>query len=65
MDQRIDKIFGLISGLPYDMVTQLADKMKEIKDISPKVKKMISLFDKLSDEDKQQFLNNVQFTDDG
>jgi hypothetical protein len=65
MDERLDKMIGLISRLPADQITVIIEKCKTLWEISPRVTKLISLFDKLSDEEKEQFFRNVKPMEDG
>ena len=59
MDERLNKLLWLIERLPADQIVIIADKCKSYGEISPKVQKLISIFDKLSDEEKEQFFRNV------
>lgn len=64
-DDRVDKMIWLISKLPADQITVIIEKCKSLGEISPRVSKLISLFDKLSDEEKHQFFTNVKPMEDG
>ena len=59
MDERLNKLLWLIERLPADQIVIIAEKCKGFGEISPKVQKLISIFDKLSDEEKEQFFRNV------
>lgn len=59
MDERLNKLLWLIERLPADQIVIIAEKCKWFGEISPKVQKLISIFDKLSDEEKEQFFRNV------
>lgn len=59
MDERLNKLLWLIQSLPADQIVIIAEKCKGLWEISPKVQKLISIFDKLSDEEKDQFFRNV------
>lgn len=59
MDERLNKLLWLIERLPADQIVIIAEKCKGFGEISPKVQKLISVFDKLSDEEKEQFFRNV------
>ena len=59
MDERLNKLLWLIERLPADQIVIIAEKCKGFWEISPKVQKLISVFDKLSDEEKDQFFRNV------
>ena len=59
MDERLNKLLWLIEKLPADQIVIIAEKCKWFGEISPKVQKLISIFDKLSDEEKEQFFRNV------
>lgn len=59
MDERLNKLLWLIQSLPADQIVIIAEKCKGLWEISPKVQKLISIFDKLSDEEKEQFFRNV------
>lgn len=59
MDERLNKLLWLIEKLPADQIVIIAEKCKGFGEISPKVQKLISIFDKLSDEEKDQFFRNV------
>lgn len=65
MDERLDKMIWLISRLPADQITVIIEKCKSLWEISPRVSKLITLFDKLSDEEKHQFFTNVKPMEDG
>lgn len=65
MDERLDKMIWLISKLPADQITVIIEKCKSLWELSPRVSKLISLFDKLSDEEKHQFFTNVKPMEDG
>lgn len=58
-DERLNKLLWLIQSLPADQIVIIAEKCKGLWEISPKVQKLISVFDKLSDEEKDQFFRNV------
>jgi hypothetical protein len=58
-DERLNKLLWLIQSLPADQIVIIAEKCKGLWEISPKVQKLISVFDKLSDEEKNQFFRNV------
>lgn len=58
-DERLNKLLWLIQTLPADQIVIIAEKCKGLWEISPKVQKLISIFDKLSDEEKEQFFRNV------
>lgn len=60
MDERLNKLLWLIQSLPSDQIVIIAEKCKGLWEISPKVQKLISVFDKLSDEEKDQFFRNVK-----
>jgi hypothetical protein len=59
MDERLNKLLWLIERLPADQIVIIAEKCKWFGEISPKVQKLISIFEKLSDEEKDQFFRNV------
>jgi hypothetical protein len=59
MDERLNKLLWLIERLPADQIVIIAEKCKGFGEISPKVQKLISIFEKLSDEEKEQFFRNV------
>lgn len=59
MDERLNKLLWLIERLPADQIVIIAEKCKGFWEISPKVQKLISVFEKLSDEEKDQFFRNV------
>ena len=59
MDERLNKLLWLIQSLPPEQIVIIAEKCKGLWEISPKVQKLISIFDKLSDEEKEQFFRNV------
>ena len=65
MDERLDKMIWLISRLPADQITVIIEKCKSLWELSPRVSKLIALFDKLSDEEKHQFFTNVKPMEDG
>lgn len=65
MDERLDKMIWLISKLPADQITVIIEKCKSLWEISPRVSKLMSLFDKLSEEEKQQFFTNIKPMEDG
>jgi len=58
-DERLNKLLWLIQTLPSEQIVIIAEKCKGMWEISPKVQKLISIFDKLSDEEKEQFFRNV------
>lgn len=60
MEEKLNKLLGLIESLPADQIVIIAEKCKGLGEISPKVRKMISVFEKLSDEEKEQFFRNVK-----
>lgn len=59
MDERLNKLLWLIEKLPADQIVIIAEKCKWYWEVSPKVQKLISVFDKLSEEEKDQFFRNV------
>lgn len=59
MDERLNKLLWLIEKLPADQIVIIAEKCKWFGEISPRVQKLISIFDKLSDEEKDQFFRNI------
>lgn len=65
MEERLNKLLGLIESLPGDQILIIAEKCKGLGEISPKVRKLISVFEKLNDEEKQQFFRNVKQDDQG
>ena len=58
-DERFNKLLWLIKTLPADQIVIIAEKCQGLWEISPKVQKLISIFEKLSDEEKEQFFRNV------
>ena len=62
MEEKLNKLLGLIESLPADQIVIIAEKCKGLGEISPRVRKMVSLFEKLSDEEKDQFFRNVKHT---
>lgn len=58
-EERLNKLLWLIQTLPADQIVIIAEKCKGLWEVSPKVQKLISIFDKLSDEEKEQFFRNV------
>lgn len=65
MDERLNKLLWLIEKLPADQIVIIAEKCKWYWEVSPKVQKLISIFDKLSEEEKDQFFRNVTKPTDG
>lgn len=57
MDEKIEKILGLIQTLPADQVVIIADKCKTMSEISPRVQKVVDLVNKLDEQEQQQVLN--------
>jgi len=60
INDTVDKLLWIIEKLPVDQIVIIADKCKWWWETSPKVKKLLNVFEKLSDEEKQQFLNNIK-----
>lgn len=63
MDERLEKLLKLIQTLPAEQIVIIAEKCKWLGEVSPKVQKLLDIFNKLSDDEKQQFLKNVQVKD--
>ena len=59
MDEKIEKILGLIQTLPADQVVIIADKCKTMSEISPRVQKIVDLVWKLNE--KEQMIINKRF----
>lgn len=65
MDEQIEKLVELIGKMPADRIKIVIEKCQSMADISPRVGKLIKLFDKLSPEEQQQFLNQTNKPVDG
>lgn len=63
-NQKIEKLWAIISALSNEEQKEIAERVKNIKELSPRVKKMIGLFEKLNEEEKSEFFRNVKTTDE-
>ena len=63
MDANVEKMLELIKKLPVDKITIIAEQCKSFTEISPRVEKILSLVDKLNDEEREQFFNIVKWKD--
>lgn len=63
--ENLEKLIELIGKLPVDRVKIVIDKCQSFVDISPKVLKLQGLFEKLSPEEQEQFLHQVNKPVDG
>lgn len=65
MDEKIEKILGLIQTLPADQVVIIADKCKTMSEISPRVQKIVDLVWKLNEKEQAQFFSIINGTQNG
>lgn len=65
MDEKIEKILGLIQTLPADQVVIIADKCKTMSEISPRVQKIVDLVWKLNEKEQAQFFSIINGTKNG
>lgn len=63
-NQKIEKLWAIISALSNEEQKEIAERVKNIKELSPRVKKMVGLFKKLNEEEKSEFFRNVKTTDE-
>lgn len=63
-NQKIEKLWAIISSLSNEEQKEIAERVKNIKELSPRVKKMVGLFEKLNEEEKAEFFRNVKCTDE-
>lgn len=63
-NQKIEKLWAIISALSNEEQKEIAERVKNIKELSPRVKKMVGLFEKLNEEEKSEFFRNVKTTDE-
>ena len=63
-NQKIEKLWAIISALSNEEQKEIAERVKNIKELSPRVKKMVGLFEKLNKEEKSEFFRNVKTTDE-
>lgn len=63
-NQKIEKLWAIISSLSNEEQKEIAERVKNIKELSSRVKKMVGLFEKLNEEEKAEFFRNVKITDE-
>ena len=63
-NQKIEKLWAIISALSNEEQKEIAERVKNIIELSPRVKKMVGLFEKLNEEEKSEFFRNVKTTDE-
>lgn len=64
MDERLEKMLWLIESLPVEQIVIIAEKCKWWWEISPKVTKLVDIFNKLTEEEKSQFFRCVKPIED-
>lgn len=60
MDERLEKLLGLIQSLPSEQIVIITEKCKELGEVSPRVQKLVDIFNKLNEEEKWQFFRTVK-----
>lgn len=61
----LNPVLEMMDGLSIEDIKVIMEKAKERINISPQVKKLLSLVEKLNEEDRYQFLLNLKHSING